>query len=53
MIAKAKTGPGFSAISFADKGDLTKTQALEQFKAAGYAIETSGGIEGGTLVVDK
>jgi hypothetical protein len=53
VIAKAKTGPGFNAISFADKGDLTKEQALALFKAAGYAIETSGGIEGGKLAVDK
>jgi predicted MPP superfamily phosphohydrolase len=53
VIAKGKTGPEFKAISFADKGDLTKEQALELFKAAGYTIETSGGIQGGKLVVDK
>jgi hypothetical protein len=53
VIAKAKTGPGFTAISFADKGDLTKEQALGLLKAAGYAIETSGGIAGGKLVVDN
>lgn len=53
VIAKAKTGPEFKSISFADKGDLTKAQALELFKAAGYAIETSGGILDGKLVVDK
>jgi hypothetical protein len=53
VIAKAKTGPEFKSISFADKGDLTKEQALELFKAAGYAIETSGGIRDGKLAVDK
>jgi hypothetical protein len=53
VIAKGKTGPGFAAISFADKGDLGKEQALELFKAMGYAIETSGGIQGGKLVVEK
>lgn len=53
VIAKAKTGPEFKSISFADKGDITKEQALELFKAAGYAIEHSGGIKDGKLVVDK
>ena len=53
VIGKAKTGPEFKTLSFADKGDLTKEQALALFKAAGYAIETSGGIQGGKLVVDK
>jgi hypothetical protein len=53
VIAKGKTGPEFKNISFADAGDLTKEQALELFKAAGYMIETSGGIQGGKLVVDK
>jgi hypothetical protein len=53
VIAKSATGPGFTAISFADKGDLTKEQALELFRAAGYTIEKSGGIEGGRLVLDK
>jgi hypothetical protein len=53
VIAKAKTGPEFKSISFADKGDLTKEQALELFKAAGYTIDQSGGIKDGKLVVDK
>ena len=53
IIAKAKTGPEFKAISFADQGDLTKAQALELFKAAGYEIDKSGGIQGGNLVLDK
>jgi hypothetical protein len=53
VIGKAKTGPEFKSISFSDKGDLTKEQAIGLFKAAGYAIETSGGIQDGKLVVDK
>ncbi len=53
VIAKAKTGPEFKSISFADQGDLTKEQAIELFKAAGYAIERTGGIRDGKLVVDK
>lgn len=52
VIANGKTGPGFAAISFADKGDLTKAQALELLKAAGYEIEKSGGLQGGKLVLD-
>ncbi|MCX6557730.1 MAG: hypothetical protein NTW95_09935 [Candidatus Aminicenantes bacterium] len=53
VIAKAKTGPEFKSISFADKGDLTKEQAIELFKAAGYTIDQSGGIRDGKLVLDK
>lgn len=53
VIAKGKTGPGFAAISFADKGDLSKEQALELLKAMGYAIEKSGGVQGGKLVLDQ
>jgi hypothetical protein len=53
VVGKGKTGPGFKTISFADQGDWTKEKALEGLKAAGYAIETSGGIKGGKLVVDK
>jgi hypothetical protein len=53
VIAKGKTGPGFNTISFADKGDLTKEQALQLFKAAGYDIEKSGGIQGEMLVLDN
>ncbi len=53
VIAKGKTGPGFQSISFAEKGDLTKEQALELFQAAGYTIEQSGGIQGGKLVLDS
>ena len=53
VIAKAKTGPEFKSISLADKGDLTKEQAIELFKTAGYAIDQTGGIKDGKLVVDK
>ena len=53
IIANAKTGPEFKSISFADKGDLTKEQAIELFKTAGYIIDQSGGIKDGKLVVDK
>jgi hypothetical protein len=53
VIAKGETGPGFSAISLADKGDRSKEQARDLFNAAGYAIETSGAIQGGKLVLDK
>jgi hypothetical protein len=53
VIAKGKTGPEFKSISFADKGDLTKAQALELFEAAGYSIDQTGGIKDGKLVVDK
>ena len=52
VIANGKTGPGFAAISFADKGDLDKAQILQLLKAAGYEIEQSGGIQGGKLVLD-
>ncbi len=52
VIAKGKNGPGFTAISFAEKGDLTKAQTLELLKAAGYEIEKSGGLQGGKLVLD-
>jgi hypothetical protein len=53
VIARAKTGPEFKSISFADKGDLTKEQAIELFKATGYTIDQTGGIMDGKLVVDK
>lgn len=53
VIANAKTGPEFKNISFADKGDLTKEQAIALFKTTGYAIDQSGGIKDGKLVVDK
>lgn len=53
VIANAKTGPEFKSISFADKGDLTKEQAIALFKTAGYTIDQSGGIKDGKLVVDK
>lgn len=53
VVAKGKTGPEFKAIHFADQGDLSKEQALELFKAAGYEIDKSGGIQGGLLVLDK
>jgi hypothetical protein len=53
VIAKAASGPAFQSISFAEKGDLTKAQALDLFKAAGYTIDKSGGIQDGSLIVDK
>lgn len=53
VIGKAKTGPGFNSISFADQGDLTRAQALELFKTAGYTIENWGGIQDGKLIVEK
>jgi hypothetical protein len=53
VIARAKTGPEFKSMSFADKGDLTKTQAMELFRTAGYTIDQSGGIKDGKLIVDK
>ena len=53
VVAKGKTGPAFKTLSFADKGDLTKDAALDLFKAAGYALDKSGGIKDGKLVVDK
>jgi hypothetical protein len=53
VIANAKTGPEFKSISLADKGDLTKEQAIELFKTAGYAADQTGGIKDGKLVVDK
>jgi hypothetical protein len=53
VIANAKTGPEFKSISFADKGDLTKEQAIALFKTAGYTIDQSGGIKDGKLVIDK
>ena len=53
VIAKGQAGPEFQALSFAEKGDLTKEQAMELFKAAGYEIEKSGGILAGKLVLDN
>ena len=53
VVGKAKTGPGFAGFSFADKGDLTKEQALAELQAAGYAVDKSGGIKDGKLVLDK
>ena len=53
VIAKAKTGPEFKAISFAEKGTLDKERAVALFKEAGYTIDKSGGIQGGKLVLDK
>jgi hypothetical protein len=52
VIARAKTGPEFKTLSFAGLGDLDKAQALELLKSSGYEIESSGGIQGGKLVVD-
>ncbi len=53
VVANAKTGPEFAKLSFAEKGDLTKEQALELVKASGYTVEASGGIRDGRLVVEK
>lgn len=53
VVGKAKTGPGFAGFSFADKGDLTKEQALALLQASGYALDKSGGIKDGKLVLDK
>ncbi|MBM3296202.1 MAG: hypothetical protein FJY80_14095 [Candidatus Aminicenantes bacterium] len=53
VVAKAKSGPGFKSVSFKEAGDLTKSQALDLFKAAGYSIDATGGIKDGTLFVEK
>lgn len=53
VVGKGKTSPQFKNVSFADKGNLTKEQAIELFKAAGYTIEKTGGIKDGKLVADK
>jgi hypothetical protein len=53
VIAKGTTGPGFTSMTFADKGDLSKEQAIELFRGAGYTIDKTGGIRDGKLVVDK
>jgi len=53
VIAKAKTGPEFKSITFAEQGDLTKEKAVELFKAAGYTIEKSGGLRDGKLALDQ
>jgi len=52
VVAKGQKGTDFQAISFADKGDLTKEQAIELFKAAGYTLDKVGGIKDGKLVLD-
>ncbi|NLI46765.1 MAG: hypothetical protein GX414_06625 [Acidobacteria bacterium] len=53
VVAKGANGPAFTPISFADKGDLMKAQAMELFQAAGYTIDKSGGIQGGKLALDQ
>ena len=53
VVGKGTTGPGFAGFSFAEKGDLTKDQAIEALKAAGYTLEKSGGIADGKIAVDK
>jgi len=53
VVAKGTAGPGFTPISFADKGDLTKAQAVELFQSAGYTIDKSGGIQNGKLALDQ
>ncbi len=53
VTAKAALGPEFQKVSFADKGDLTKAQAIEAFKAAGFTIDQTGGVRDGKLYTDK
>ncbi len=53
VVGKGKTGPQFTPASFADKGDLSKEQAIALFKSAGYTIEKTGGVKDGKLVLDK
>lgn len=52
VIAKGQAGMDFSPISFAEKGDLNKEQIIDLLKTAGYAIEKTGGIKDGKLVLD-
>jgi hypothetical protein len=53
VIGKGKLGPNFKTISFVDNGDLTKAQAIELFKKAGYTLDKVGGITDGKLALDK
>ena len=53
VTAKSGAGPEFQKVSFVDKGDLTKEQALEAFKAAGFTIEKTGDVRDGKLFTDK
>ena len=52
VIAKGENGTEYTALSFADKGDLTKDQAMALFKEAGYTLDKVGGIKDGKLVLD-
>lgn len=52
VVGKATQGPVFEKLSFIDKSDLSKDEARQMMETAGYQIEKSGGIAGGTLVVD-
>ncbi|MDY0297773.1 MAG: hypothetical protein RB296_10690 [Acidobacteriota bacterium] len=52
VIAKSEAGPEFVSMSFSDKGDLTRNQAMELFKNAGYTVEKTGGIRDGKLFTD-
>lgn len=52
VIGKAAKGPAFEKLTFIDKDDLSKDEARQMMEAAGYKIDKSGGIAGGTLVVD-
>ena len=52
VIGKATQGPAFEKLSFIDKSDLSKDEARQMMERAGYQIEKSGGIAGGTLIVD-
>jgi hypothetical protein len=49
VVAKAEIGTDFEALSLEE--DMTKEKAIELFEAAGFIIETSGGIEGGVFVL--
>lgn len=52
VIGKATQGPAFEKLSFIDKNDLSKNEALQMMEKAGYQIKKSGGIAEGTLVVE-
>ncbi len=52
VVANGKTGPEFNPFSFAEKGNLTKEQAIELFQTAGYTLDKVGGIQDGKLVLD-
>lgn len=53
VVASGKTGPEFTAFTFAEKGNLSKEQAIELFQAAGYTLDKVGGIRDGKLALDQ